>query len=70
MFVYDLSFFKNLYTAGGGCFRGFEGVDWSPINETMADWLVKLFEVAEVTEVVFSCDGNKFPGLDGFFLKF
>ena len=32
-----LSFFKNLYTSNGGGFRGFNGVEWSPISASLAE---------------------------------
>lgn len=39
-----LSFFQHLYTSVGGCFKGFQGVDWCPINGSLVDWMVRPFK--------------------------
>lgn len=43
-----------------------EGIDWSPIFSREDDDLVRPFTVEEIKKVVFSCDINKFLGVDGF----
>lgn len=42
--------------------------DWSPISAREDEELVTLFSLEEIRKVVFSCDTNKSPGSDSFFL--
>ena len=65
-----ISFFSRLYSSSHPPFRGFDGIDWSPIVVEEATDLVRPFEEEEVKKAVFDCDGNKSPGPDGFTLAF
>ncbi|PON32619.1 hypothetical protein PanWU01x14_359880 [Parasponia andersonii] len=59
-------FYQSLYKLAELDFRGFEGVDWKPISTGLKDWLERPFDEAEIRRVIFDCDGNKAPCLDGF----
>ena len=61
-----VGFFKNLYSLARRDVIGFDGVDWKQIDGCMADWLQRPFKEEEIKAVVFECDGNEAPGLDGF----
>ena len=61
---------KNLYTSNDGPFRGFDGVEWSPISASLIEWLITPFEESEVKQAVSECDGDKAPSPDGYTLKF
>lgn len=43
-----------------------EGLEWSPIHNSLMEVLEKPFSEEEVRKTVFECDGNKAPGPDGF----
>ncbi|PON75016.1 hypothetical protein TorRG33x02_245810 [Trema orientale] len=43
-----VTFFEILFTSQQGEFSGFEGVHWSPINNTLADWIERPFEEDEI----------------------
>lgn len=45
-----------------------EGIDWSTISAREDEELVTPFSLEEIRKVAFSCDRNKSPGLDSFFL--
>ena len=62
-----ISFFSYLYSSSHPQFRGIDGFEWSPITAEDAVDLIRPFEEEEVKKAVFECDGNKSPGLDGFF---
>lgn len=47
-----------------------EGLDWRLISPRKNKELVALFTLEEITKVVFSCDGNKFPSADGLSMAF
>lgn len=49
---------------------GREGLEWNPISIRAAEALEKTFEEEEIKTAVFSCDGNKALGLEGFTLSF
>ena len=63
-----ISYFKGLYSNQVSQFRGFVGVEWKGITNTLSDWLERPFSEEEVKEAVFECDGSKTPGPDGFSL--
>ncbi|XP_062093360.1 uncharacterized protein LOC133799353 [Humulus lupulus] len=45
---------------------GVDGISWSPISSVMASFLERPFAKDEIRQAVFSCDGTKAPGPDGF----
>lgn len=47
-----------------------EGIDGWSIFFKEDDDLVAPFSLDEIKKVVFSCDGNKFSGADGFSMTF
>ncbi|XP_030509342.2 uncharacterized protein LOC115724026 [Cannabis sativa] len=59
-------FFSNLYTSESRRSSGIDGINWKEISENSARQLEKPFEEDDVKAVVFSCEGSKAPGLDGF----
>lgn len=65
-----VEFYMKLYESSRGAFNGIEGLEWNPISRRAAEELEKPFEEGENKRVVFSCDGNKAPGPDGFTVSF
>ena len=63
-----VSFFKGLYSQQESQSIGFEGVEWKGLSNSLAVWLERPFTKDEVKEAVFSCDGSKAPGPDGFLM--
>lgn len=45
-------------------------MNWSPISNSMKEWLVRLFEEEEIKEGIFGCEGDKTLSLDGFVANF
>ena len=68
--VTEINYFTKLYATSQPQFRGMDDVEWSPIADQEAEDLERPFEEEEVRKVVFSSDGNKSPGPDGFTLAF
>uniref|UniRef100_A0A803QQM3 Reverse transcriptase domain-containing protein n=1 Tax=Cannabis sativa TaxID=3483 RepID=A0A803QQM3_CANSA len=63
-----IAFFSKLYTSEARSGTGIEGIEWHKIEESSARQLECPFEEEEVRNIVFSCEGNKAPGPDGFSL--
>lgn len=47
-----------------------DNLEFEAITEDTASWLQREFGVQEVKEAVFSANGDKAPGLDGFSMAF
>uniref|UniRef100_A0A803P465 Reverse transcriptase domain-containing protein n=1 Tax=Cannabis sativa TaxID=3483 RepID=A0A803P465_CANSA len=63
-----ISFFSSLYTSERRAGNSIEGIDWHAIPDDSARHLERPFDESEVREAVFSCEGSKAPGPDGFSL--
>uniref|UniRef100_A0A803P8A0 Reverse transcriptase domain-containing protein n=1 Tax=Cannabis sativa TaxID=3483 RepID=A0A803P8A0_CANSA len=63
-----IAFFSKLYTSETRMGTGVEGIEWQHIAEPSARQLECPFEEDEVRNIVFSCEGSKAPGPDGFSL--
>lgn len=48
----------------------FEGLQFNSLDGSQAAKLVELFTEEEIKEAVWSCEGNKSPGPDGFNFNF
>lgn len=47
-----------------------EGLDFKKLNMEESKWMTRPFSEEGVKEEIWSCDGNKSVGLDGYFLEF
>lgn len=65
-----LSFFLALYGPSTEDKPFVEGADWSPISEQERRSLDSPFSIEEIRKVIFECDRNKSPSLDGFSMGF
>uniref|UniRef100_A0A803PZR9 Reverse transcriptase domain-containing protein n=1 Tax=Cannabis sativa TaxID=3483 RepID=A0A803PZR9_CANSA len=61
-----ISFFSKLYTSERKQGADIEGIEWQKISESSARLLENPFDEDEIKRALFSCDGNKAPGPDGF----
>ena len=67
---YITQFFMNLYSKQQ-VLRPFPEVLVFPrISDDNADWLDRLFEKAEIFDVIQNFNGDKLPGPDGFLMAF
>lgn len=53
--------YNNLYNDNNSKHMGFEVVGWSPMLESLADWVIRPFDEVEVRREIFNGDGNKAP---------
>ncbi|XP_028088431.1 uncharacterized protein LOC114288989 [Camellia sinensis] len=60
--IYD--FYSKLYSKEEMTRPGIEGLEWGPIDQTVAAWLGRPFDEKEIREAVFYCERDKAPSLD------
>lgn len=65
-----LSFYNKLYKEGKSRFASFEVVEWPPISDSLANWLIKPFDADDILRAIFERDGNKSLGPDGYSMSF
>ena len=67
---YITQFFMNLYFKQQVVWPFLEVLVFPRISDDNADWLDRLFEEAEIFDVIQNFNGDKLPGPDGFLMAF
>lgn len=62
--------FRNIYVRSTKEFLFIENLDWNFIDSSLQHALCSKFEESEIKNAIFSFDGNKAPGPDGYTIYF
>ena len=65
-----LNFFQERFTEQNPCRPTLDGVIFPMIDHNQREGLVAPFSDAEIKDAIWSCDGDKCPGPDGFNFRF
>ena len=65
-----VQFYKTLYQESEEWRPFVEGLEFDQIEEAERGWMERRFEKDEIIQVVRNMEGDKAPGLDGFFMAF
>lgn len=63
-------YYSKVFAEASWCIPVLDGIEFQQLNTTQNSELTMPFTLEELEDAVWSCDGNKAPGPDGFNFSF